>query len=226
MLFRFPCRLIALRHRLGPQFESGSDRLNTQFPILDKHATRYPPLCKIRIRWRSEEAFAGLYGDANLVALSVTRPRVRIRPVDCCHDFFLRPSRRRANECQARKCVNQVSIHHCGRHPRRLSLLFRSWLFRAPHGNDKMIWTDRNEISDNTLDCRVGLQHGSGSPTRFPFHTGAAKKLTFGQSPIITVIGKAFWDVGHAPKDQSNRRRYMPDYAVWEIHPVMKLDVQ
>jgi hypothetical protein len=47
-----------------------------------------------------------------------------------------------------------------------------------------------------------------------------------GQSPIITVIGKAFWDVGHAPKDQSNRRKYMPDYAVWEIHPVMKLDVQ
>jgi len=97
--------------------ESGSDRLNTQFPILDKHATRYPPLFKIRIRWRGDEAFAGLYGNANLVAFdgSVTRPCVRIRPVDCCHDFFLRPSRRRANECQARKCVNQVSIHHCGR---------------------------------------------------------------------------------------------------------------
>ena len=98
-------------------------------------------MCKIRIGWRGEEAFAGLYGDANLFALSVTRPRVRIRPVDCCHDFFLRPSRRRANECQTRKCVNQVSIHHRGRHPRRLSLLFRSWLFLAPHRNDKMIYT-------------------------------------------------------------------------------------
>jgi len=32
--------------------------------------------------------------------------------------------------------------------------------------------------------------------------------------------------VGHAPKDQSNRRKYMPGYAVWEIHPVMKLNVQ
>jgi hypothetical protein len=42
----------------------------------------------------------------------------------------------------------------------------------------------------------------------------------------ITVIGKAFWDVGHAPKGQSNRRKYMPDYAVWEIHPVMKLTAQ
>ena len=66
----------------------------------------------------------------------------------------------------------------------------------------------------------------SWTPTRFPFHTGTAKKLTFGQSPIITVIGKAYWDVGHAPKEQGNRRKYMPDYAVWEIHPVMKLTVQ
>jgi len=30
----------------------------------------------------------------------------------------------------------------------------------------------------------------------------------------------------HVMNDQSNRRKYMPDYAVWEIHPVMKLDVQ
>jgi len=73
--------------------------------------------------------------------------------------------------------------------------------------------------------CEIRTTVFSWTPTRFPFHTGSAKKLTFGQSPIITVIGKAFWDVGHAPKDQSNRRKYMPDYAVWEIHPVMKLTV-
>ena len=60
----------------------------------------------------------------------------------------------------------------------------------------------------------------------FPFHTGSAKTLKFGKSPIITVIGKAMWDVGHAPKEQNNRRKYMPDYAVWEIHPVMKLGVK
>jgi hypothetical protein len=55
----------------------------------------------------------------------------------------------------------------------------------------------------------------SWTSTRSPFHTGT----------IITVIGKAFWDVGHAPKDQGNRRKYMPDYAVWEIHLVMALQV-
>jgi hypothetical protein len=66
------------------------------------------------------------------------------------------------------------------------------------------------------------LQNHSGVTFAQPFLVG----LTFGQSPVITVIGKAFWDVGHAPKDQGNRRKYMPDYAVWEIHPVMKLNVQ
>jgi hypothetical protein len=45
-------------------------------------------------------------------------------------------------------------------------------------------------------------------------------------APIITVIGKAFWDIGHARKDGSNRRKRMPDYAVWEIHPVMQLRAQ
>jgi hypothetical protein len=29
-----------------------------------------------------------------------------------------------------------------------------------------------------------------------------------------------------APKDQSNRRKRLPQYAVWKIHPVMKLDAQ
>jgi len=44
------------------------------------------------------------------------------------------------------------------------------------------------------------------------------------EAPIITVTGNAYWDVGHAPKDQSNRRSYLPGYAAWEIHPVMTLE--
>jgi len=46
------------------------------------------------------------------------------------------------------------------------------------------------------------------------------------QPPIITVIGKAFFDVGHAPADHANRRTDLEGYAAWEIHPVMKLDVK
>ncbi len=57
-------------------------------------------------------------------------------------------------------------------------------------------------------------------------HIRSARKLTINQAPIVTVIGKAFFDLGHAPKDQSNRRSHQLGYAAWEIHPVMKIDVQ
>jgi len=36
--------------------------------------------------------------------------------------------------------------------------------------------------------------------TRFPFHTGSAKQLNVTDPPIITVIGKAYFDVGMRPK--------------------------
>jgi hypothetical protein len=93
------------------------------------------------------------------------------------------------------------------------------------HGEGR--WSVKTDASLPPTDASAiqAVTPSEMTPTRFPFHTGSAKKLTFGQSPIITVIGKAFWDVGHAPKDQSNRRKYMPDYAVWEIHPVMKMEV-
>jgi len=42
---------------------------------------------------------------------------------------------------------------------------------------------------------------------------------------VITVGGKAFFDIRHAPKDQSSRRSHLPGYAAWEIHPVMALQV-
>jgi hypothetical protein len=73
--------------------------------------------------------------------------------------------------------------------------------------------------------CDIRTTVFSWTATRFPFQTRSTKRLKVIKPPIITVIGKAFWDIGHAPKDQSNRRKYMPDYAVWEIHPVMKLTV-
>jgi hypothetical protein len=63
--------------------------------------------------------------------------------------------------------------------------------------------------------------------TRFPFQTSSAKKLNVTNPPIITVVGKAFFDIRHSLKDQSkNRRRNLLSHAAWEIHPVMKLTVQ
>jgi hypothetical protein len=40
---------------------------------------------------------------------------------------------------------------------------------------------------------------------------------------IIAATGKAFFDINHAPADQSNRRTDLQGYAAWEIHPVMTL---
>src|SRR6266403_2397692 len=73
--------------------------------------------------------------------------------------------------------------------------------------------------------CNIRTTVFSWSPTRFPFQTRSTKKLKVIKPPVITVIGRAFWDIGHAPKDQSNRRSHLPGYATWEIHPVMKLTV-
>ena len=47
------------------------------------------------------------------------------------------------------------------------------------------------------------------------------RRLPVNGAPIITIVGKAFWDIGHAPSDQSNTRKRLPDYPVWQIHRVM-----
>jgi hypothetical protein len=73
--------------------------------------------------------------------------------------------------------------------------------------------------------CEIRTTVFSWTHSRFPFHTSSARKLTVDQPPVIKVIGKAYFDVGHALKDQSNRRSHLPDYAAWEIHPVMKIEV-
>jgi hypothetical protein len=72
--------------------------------------------------------------------------------------------------------------------------------------------------------CDIRETVFSWTPTRFPFQTSSAKRLKIANPPVVTIVGKAFWDIGHAPKDQSNRRSHQPGYAAWEIHPVMKID--
>jgi hypothetical protein len=67
--------------------------------------------------------------------------------------------------------------------------------------------------------CDIRTTVFSWTHTRFPFHTNSARKLNVDQPPVIKVIGKGYFDVGQALKDQSNRRAYQPEYAAWEIHP-------
>jgi hypothetical protein len=82
------------------------------------------------------------------------------------------------------------------------------------------------EVPAKSQWCEIRATVFSWTPTRFPFYTSSTKKLVINEAPMITVIGKAYFDVGHATKDQSDRRKYMPNYAAWEIQPVMKLTVQ
>jgi hypothetical protein len=82
------------------------------------------------------------------------------------------------------------------------------------------------EIPAKPYWCPIRQTVFSFTATRFPFHTSSARKLKLIGAPIITVTGKAYWDVGHAPKDQSNRRSHLPGFAAWEIHPLMKIEVQ
>jgi hypothetical protein len=59
----------------------------------------------------------------------------------------------------------------------------------------------------------------------FPFSFSGSKTLEMREQHVITVTGKAFFDVDHASPDHSNRRTKPKKYAVWEIHPVMALHV-
>jgi hypothetical protein len=75
--------------------------------------------------------------------------------------------------------------------------------------------------------CEIRNTLFSGTRTRFPFQTRSGKKLALNQTPVTTVTGKTFFYVAHSLKDQrANRRSHLPDYAAWEIHPVMKLTIQ
>ena len=60
---------------------------------------------------------------------------------------------------------------------------------------------------------------------KFPFNVKTAHTLKIREQHVITVTGKAFYDIGHAPADHSNGRSTPKGYAVWEIHPVMKMEV-
>ena len=60
---------------------------------------------------------------------------------------------------------------------------------------------------------------------KFPFSVKTAPTLKIHEQHVITVTGKAFYDIGHAPADHSKRRSSPKDYAVSEIHPIMALQV-
>ena len=73
--------------------------------------------------------------------------------------------------------------------------------------------------------CEIRQTVFGWTTLKFPFSVKTAHTLKIREQHVITVTGKAYYDIGHAPADHSNRRRTPQDYAVWEIHPVMKIEV-
>src|ERR1700750_1077604 len=73
--------------------------------------------------------------------------------------------------------------------------------------------------------CEIRQTVFGWTTQKFPFSVKTAHALKIREPHVITVTGKAFYDIGHAPAEHSNRRSTPKGYAVWEIHPVMKMEV-
>ena len=73
--------------------------------------------------------------------------------------------------------------------------------------------------------CKSRKKVFSWTTQKFPFNVKKPKVLPIREHHVITVTGKAFFDVDHAPANHSNRRTDKTGYAAWEIHPVMALRV-
>jgi hypothetical protein len=74
--------------------------------------------------------------------------------------------------------------------------------------------------------CAMRTAVFSWTDATFPFETRRGNDLRPTHSYIVRAVGKAFYDVDHAGKNtENNRRPYDRSLAVWEIHPVMNLEV-
>ena len=75
--------------------------------------------------------------------------------------------------------------------------------------------------------CALRTTAFSWTNAVFPFTTGKEQPFRLVGRPVITVIGKAFYDTDHSGKElHNNRRPTDKEKAVWEIHPVMALEVE
>jgi hypothetical protein len=95
--------------------------------------------------------------------------------------------------------------------------------FKMPTAKAWKLLAPRFQLAQSGV--RFGKLCFAGTSQKFPFNVKAAHTLKIREPHVITMTGKAFYDIGHAPADHSNRRRSPKDYAVWEIHPVMKMEV-
>jgi hypothetical protein len=80
--------------------------------------------------------------------------------------------------------------------------------------NGNNVRTVSAEIPVGPKWCEIRQTVFSWTTQKFPFNVKTAHTLKISEPHVITVTGKAFYDIAHAPADHSNRRRTPKDYAV------------
>ncbi|MFL6519193.1 MAG: hypothetical protein ACJ8NS_03155 [Chthoniobacterales bacterium] len=81
------------------------------------------------------------------------------------------------------------------------------------------------EVPVGSRWCKIRQAVFSWTNAKFPFSVKSNKVFKIVHPHVITVTGKAFYDVDHAPKDHSNRSTIHENTAAFEIHPVVALRV-
>jgi hypothetical protein len=75
------------------------------------------------------------------------------------------------------------------------------------------------EVPVGSRWCEIRQAVFGWTTQKFPFSVKTAHALKIREPHVVTVMGKAYYDIGHAPADHSNRRSTPKGYAMWEIHP-------
>src|SRR4029077_11130523 len=97
-----------------------------------------------------------------------------------------------------------VSAHRPRRRSKSRSRRRHSPWLQDATGN--AVGTVSAEIPIGTAWCKIRQTVFDWTIRGFPFGVKTAKKLKLHEAHIITVTGKAFYDIAHAPADHSNRR--------------------
>jgi hypothetical protein len=95
------------------------------------------------------------------------------------------------------------------------------------NANDRQPGKVIAEIPLGAKWCALRTTVFSWTNAIFPFSTGKEQPFRLAGRPVVTVIGKAFYDTDHSGKElRNNRRPHDKDKAVWEIHPVMAMRLE
>src|SRR6266853_446013 len=84
--------------------------------------------------------------------------------------------------------------------------------------NVDRVGTVSAEIPVGPKWCEIPQMVFGWTTQTFPFNVKTAHTLKIREQHVITVTGKAFYDIAHAPADHSNRRRTPKNTQVGKVN--------